>query len=219
MPHGRWPSHPCASRERAVLRSCCAARCPPALGPPLSLLGPCVPLCREAFNQATLYATYEKRTEKIKPDRAEYVAAKVGSAGLCLWTLLQLWQPGCLGSAARMPLHRRWRRCLRQARLPHTLPAPPCAAQVPSPSSILAPLPWFLWVVAPSNPVAPSSPATDPPLAMPAHRSIPVCRPASIHSQAADPEFYRTADSLKYGAHGKVPEANIDRMVAELNER
>ncbi|KAL4429581.1 hypothetical protein ABPG77_008630 [Micractinium sp. CCAP 211/92] len=66
----------------------------------------------EAFNQATLYATYEKRTEKIKPDRAEYEAAK-----------------------------------------------------------------------------------------------------------AADPEFYRTADSLKYGAHGKVPEANIDRMVAELNER
>lgn len=66
----------------------------------------------EAFNQATLAATYEKRTERIKPDREEYEAAR-----------------------------------------------------------------------------------------------------------AADPEFYRTADSLLYGSTGKVPEANIDRMVAELNER
>jgi hypothetical protein len=37
--------------------------------------------------------------------------------------------------------------------------------------------------------------------------------------QASDPEFYRTADSLLYGAAGKVPEANIDRMVAELNDK
>lgn len=34
--------------------------------------------CREQFNQATLAAAYEKRTEKIKPDRSEYEEAKVG---------------------------------------------------------------------------------------------------------------------------------------------
>ncbi len=33
--------------------------------------------CREQFNQATLAAAYEKRTEKIKPDRSEYEEAKV----------------------------------------------------------------------------------------------------------------------------------------------
>ncbi|KAI3435791.1 hypothetical protein D9Q98_001849 [Chlorella vulgaris] len=66
----------------------------------------------EQFNQATLAAAYEKRTDKIKPDRAEYEAAK-----------------------------------------------------------------------------------------------------------ASDPEFYRTADSLLYGSTGRVSEAGVDRMVAELNER
>lgn len=52
-------------------------------------------------------------------------------------------------------------------------------------------------------------------------RLLPSVPPAPLPRplQAADPEFYRTADSLKYGAQGKVPEANIDRMVAELNER
>ncbi|EFN54389.1 hypothetical protein CHLNCDRAFT_31767 [Chlorella variabilis] len=66
----------------------------------------------EQFNQATLAAAYEKRTEKIKPDRSEYEEAK-----------------------------------------------------------------------------------------------------------STDPEFYRTADSLLYGSAGRVSEAGIDRMVAELNER
>lgn len=37
-------------------------------------------------------------------------------------------------------------------------------------------------------------------------------------AQAADPEFYRAADSLLYG-QGKPSEAAVDRMVAELNER
>jgi hypothetical protein len=32
-------------------------------------------------------------------------------------------------------------------------------------------------------------------------------------------EFYRAGDSLQYGGAGKVSEAGIDRMVAELNER
>jgi hypothetical protein len=43
--------------------------------------------CREQFNQATLAAAYEKRTEKIKPDKAEYEAAKVAAAAV----ELQLW--------------------------------------------------------------------------------------------------------------------------------
>ncbi|GAB4822098.1 hypothetical protein N2152v2_009144 [Parachlorella kessleri] len=38
-------------------------------------------------------------------------------------------------------------------------------------------------------------------------------------AKAADPEFYRAGDSLQYGGSGKVPEAAIDRMVAELNNR
>lgn len=37
--------------------------------------------------------------------------------------------------------------------------------------------------------------------------------------KASDPDFYRAADSMSYGGAGKVPEANIDKMVAELNER
>ncbi len=41
----------------------------------------------------------------------------------------------------------------------------------------------------------------------------------SSYLQANDPEFYRTADSLLYGAAGRVSEAGIDRMVAELTER
>lgn len=46
-----------------------------------------------------------------------------------------------------------------------------------------------------------------------------------VHAQeydklkATDPDFYRAADSMSYGGAGKVPEANIDKMVAELNER
>jgi len=37
--------------------------------------------------------------------------------------------------------------------------------------------------------------------------------------KASDPDFYRAADSMSYGGAGKVPDANIDKMVAELNER
>jgi cyclophilin family peptidyl-prolyl cis-trans isomerase len=38
-------------------------------------------------------------------------------------------------------------------------------------------------------------------------------------AKARDPEFYRGADSLAYGTAPPVPEANVDRMVAELNGR
>ena len=37
--------------------------------------------------------------------------------------------------------------------------------------------------------------------------------------KATDPDFYRAADSLSYGGAGKVPESNVDKMVAELNDR
>ena len=37
--------------------------------------------------------------------------------------------------------------------------------------------------------------------------------------KASDPDFYRAADSMAYGGAGKVPDANIDKMVAELSER
>ncbi|DBA76983.1 hypothetical protein WJX77_003955 [Trebouxia sp. C0004] len=37
--------------------------------------------------------------------------------------------------------------------------------------------------------------------------------------KASDPDFYRAADSMSYGGAGKVADANIDKMVAELNER
>lgn len=37
--------------------------------------------------------------------------------------------------------------------------------------------------------------------------------------KATDPDFFRAVDSMSYGGAGKVPEANIDKMVAELNER
>lgn len=38
-------------------------------------------------------------------------------------------------------------------------------------------------------------------------------------AKSREPEFYRTADSLQYGQDGNVPEENIDKMVAELNDR
>ena len=37
--------------------------------------------------------------------------------------------------------------------------------------------------------------------------------------KTTDPDFYRAADSMAYGGAGKVPDANVDKMVAELNER
>ena len=36
---------------------------------------------------------------------------------------------------------------------------------------------------------------------------------------AADPEFYRSADSLLYGKDVKDSEEGIERMVAELNQQ
>ncbi|PSC68358.1 peptidyl-prolyl cis-trans isomerase CYP19-3 [Micractinium conductrix] len=38
-------------------------------------------------------------------------------------------------------------------------------------------------------------------------------------AKASDPEFYRAADSLRYGGTSQPSEAAVDRMVAELNER
>ena len=38
-------------------------------------------------------------------------------------------------------------------------------------------------------------------------------------AKARDPEFYRTSDSLQYGQTPAVPEANVDKMVEELNDR
>ena len=37
--------------------------------------------------------------------------------------------------------------------------------------------------------------------------------------KAADPEFYRSADTLSYGRAAKDSDASIDRMVAELADR
>lgn len=54
-----------------------AMRAPPAVAERRRVPAPGSCHCREQFNQATLAAAYEKRTEKIKPDRAEYEAAKV----------------------------------------------------------------------------------------------------------------------------------------------
>ena len=58
-----------------VLACCCAAE-------PRSPASHSTCYRREQFNQASLYAAYERRTEKIKPDRSEYEAAKV-HAVLC----------------------------------------------------------------------------------------------------------------------------------------
>ncbi|PNH06306.1 Peptidyl-prolyl cis-trans isomerase [Tetrabaena socialis] len=38
-------------------------------------------------------------------------------------------------------------------------------------------------------------------------------------AKAADPEFYRDADSLMYGQNPKLPAGNVDKMVAELVDR
>ena len=38
-------------------------------------------------------------------------------------------------------------------------------------------------------------------------------------AKAADPEFYRAGDSLRYGGEGRVSAEGVERMVAELNER
>ena len=134
--------------------------------------------CREQFNQATLAAAYERRTDKIKPDAAEYEAAKVrgwasrlgGQTGGQVVGQLDFQQaPG--GPANSRP-------CVGMGVIVCSFFPHPCLCLLPLP----LPLPLLLL-------------------------------------QASDPEFYRTADSLLYGAAGKVPEANIDRMVAELNDK
>lgn len=38
-------------------------------------------------------------------------------------------------------------------------------------------------------------------------------------AKARDPDFYRDADSLQYGRAPAIPESNVDKMVAELEER
>eukprot|EP00873_Tetraselmis_striata_P023828 jgi/Tetstr1/444092/TSEL_003329.t2 len=48
---------------------------------------------------------------------------------------------------------------------------------------------------------------------------IPYTKADYEAAKARDPEFYRTADSLQYGQDAQVPEENIDKMVAELNDR
>jgi hypothetical protein len=142
----------------------------------LVLLRAATSLCRycphrEQFNQATLAAAYEKRTEKIKPDRAEYDAAKVRVCGGDGWHAGSVGVGdgrfgGCLASTCTL--------LFLLSHFSQMLPQPGLAhAQLPT------------------------------------HPSL----------QAADPEFYRTADSLLYGAAGRVSEAGIDRMVDELNER
>ena len=49
--------------------------------------------------------------------------------------------------------------------------------------------------------------------------AIPVDMAAYEAAKAADPEFYRDADSLLHGHAPAVPQANIDRMAAEIEER
>ena len=34
-----------------------------------------------------------------------------------------------------------------------------------------------------------------------------------------DPDFYRGADSMEYGKQPDLPQKNVDKMVAELNDR
>lgn len=38
-------------------------------------------------------------------------------------------------------------------------------------------------------------------------------------SKATQPEFYRAGDSLQYGVAPKLPQRNVELMVAELNEQ
>ena len=38
-------------------------------------------------------------------------------------------------------------------------------------------------------------------------------------SKASQPDFYRAGDSLQYGVAPKLPERNVELMVAELNQQ
>eukprot|EP00891_Asterochloris_glomerata_P007687 jgi/Astpho2/7687/Aster-02569 len=49
--------------------------------------------------------------------------------------------------------------------------------------------------------------------------NIPYSQEEYEARKAEDPEFYQAVDSLQYGGSGKVPEENIEKMVAELNDR
>lgn len=48
---------------------------------------------------------------------------------------------------------------------------------------------------------------------------VPIDKEAYEAQKAADPEFYRSADSLLYGKAPELPKQNVDRMVAELADR
>ena len=92
---------------------------------------PLLPARREQFNQASLAAAYERRTEKIKPDRAEYEAAKVGAV-LC---------PCCAALCCGGPPH---------AASHGTLCMPLASGQAllcgpPPPHSIVSPAPLHPW--------------------------------------------------------------------------
>ncbi|GIL91074.1 hypothetical protein Vretimale_9509 [Volvox reticuliferus] len=49
--------------------------------------------------------------------------------------------------------------------------------------------------------------------------NVPYTQEDYEKAKAADPEFYRDADSLMYGQNPKLPAENVDKMVAELVDR
>ncbi|GIL65939.1 hypothetical protein Vafri_19568 [Volvox africanus] len=49
--------------------------------------------------------------------------------------------------------------------------------------------------------------------------NVPYTQDDYEKAKAADPEFYRDADSLMYGQNPKLPTENVDKMVAELVDR
>ncbi|GLC37960.1 hypothetical protein PLESTB_001498000 [Pleodorina starrii] len=49
--------------------------------------------------------------------------------------------------------------------------------------------------------------------------NVPYSQEDYEKAKAADPEFYRDADSLQYGQNPKLPAENVDKMVAELVDR
>jgi hypothetical protein len=56
-------------------------------------------------------------------------------------------------------------------------------------------------------------------LLRPTLRQVPYSKEDYEAAKARDPEFYRDADSLQYGQAPVIPEANVDRMVAEMAAR
>lgn len=53
----------------------------------------------------------------------------------------------------------------------------------------------------------------------PAQPQVPYTKEDYEKAKEADPEFYRDADSLQYGRAPALPEANVDKMVSELQQR